>query len=141
MHRRPLGRGRLLAAVGALVILAGCVLPWYSTGGGPGELPARVLPAFDGSGFLSFVAALGILALVALPYAADDRPVALDRWLSFALLAALAFVGMLLWPVNLLGDFAAGLLPDRAAGFWIAAVGVAIVCRAAYDIRLERRRY
>jgi len=42
--------------------------------------------------------------------------------------------------VNLLGDFAAGLLPDRAYGFWIAVVGVAAVCRAAYDIRLEGRR-
>lgn len=141
MHRRPLGRGRLVAALGALLILAGSILPWYSTGGGSGELPARVLHAFDGSGFLSFVAALGILALVALPYAAGDRPVALDRWLSFGLLAALAFVGVLLWPVGLLGDLAAGLLPDRAAGFWIATVGVAIVCRAAYDVRLEGERF
>ncbi|HEU4672957.1 MAG TPA: hypothetical protein VFS32_08670 [Candidatus Limnocylindrales bacterium] len=142
MHRRPLGRGRLLASLGAIVILVGSALPWYSTGGGAGELPARTLHAFDGSGFLSFVAALGLLALVALPYAAVDRPVAVDRWLSFALLALLAFVGVLLWPVNLLGDLAAGLLPDRAYGYWIAVVGVLMVCRAAYEIRLEPdRRY
>jgi hypothetical protein len=141
MHRRPIGRGRLVAAVGALLVLGASVLPWYSTGGGAGELPARVLHAFDGPGFLSFVAALGVLALVALPYAAGDRPVALDRWLSYGLLAVLAFVGVLLWPVGLLGDLAAGLLPDRAAGYWIAVVGVLIVCRAAYEIRLERDRY
>jgi hypothetical protein len=140
MHRRPLGRGRLLASLGALVVLAGSVLPWYGTGGGNGELPARTLHAFDGSGFLSFVAALGVLALVALPYAAVDRPVALDRWLSFGLLALLAVVGVLLWPVNLLGDLAAGLLPDRAAGFWVSVVGVLIICRAAYEIRLEGER-
>jgi hypothetical protein len=141
MHRRPLGRGRLMAALGALVVLAGSVLPWYSTGGGSGELPARVLHAFDGSGFLSFVAALAVLALVALPYAAVDRPVALDRWLSFGLLAALAFVGVLIWPAGLLGDLAAGLLPDRAFGYWVAVVGVLIVCRAAYEIRLEGERF
>ncbi len=142
MHRRPLGRGRLLASVGALVILVGAVLPWYSTGGGAGELPARILHAFDGSGFLTFVAALGILALVALPYAAVDRPVAIDHWLSFALLAVIAFIGVAWWPVDLLGDKAAGLLPDRAYGYWVAVVGVLTVCRAAYEIRLEPdRRY
>jgi hypothetical protein len=141
MHRRPLGRARLMAAAGALVILAASVLPWYSTGGGAGELPARQLHAFDGPGFLAFVAALGVLALVALPYASPERPMALDRWLSFALLAVLAVVGVLLWPIGLLGDFAAGLLPDRAPGFWVAIVGVAIVCRAAYEVRLERERF
>ncbi len=130
-----------MAAVGALVVLAASVLPWYSTGGGEGELPARVLHAFDGSGFLAFVAALAILALVALPYAAVDRPVALDRWLSFGLLAGFAFVGVLLWPVGLLGDLAAGLLPDRAAGYWLAVVGVLVICRAAYEIRLEGEHF
>ena len=35
MHRRPVGRTRLLAAIGALVTLAGCFLPWWTRGGGP----------------------------------------------------------------------------------------------------------
>jgi hypothetical protein len=140
MHRRPLGRARLLAGLGALVVLAGSLLPWYSTGGGAGELPARQLHAFDGSGFLAFVAALAVLALVALPYASPERPLAIDRWLSFALVARVALVGVVLWPLGLLGDFAAGLLPDRAPGYWIAIVGVAMICRAAFEVRLERDR-
>ncbi len=134
MHRRPLGRARLLAAIGAVVVLAGCLLPWYSTGGGAGELPTRQLHAFDGSGFLAFVAA------VALPYAAGDRPVALDRWVPYAILAVVALVGVVLWPANLLGDLSGGLLPDRAAGYWIAVVGVLVIARAAYEVRLEGDR-
>ena len=38
MHRRPLGRGRTLAAIGGVVILVGCVLPWWQVGQ-PGGLP------------------------------------------------------------------------------------------------------
>jgi len=33
MHRRPLGRGRILATIAALAILVGCALPWYTVGG------------------------------------------------------------------------------------------------------------
>ena len=40
MHRRPVGRSRLLAAIGALVALAGCFLPWWTVGGG--ERPAAL---------------------------------------------------------------------------------------------------
>ena len=46
MHRRPLGGGRTLAAIGGLVILVGCVLPWWrleQPGGGG-------LPPLTGNG-------------------------------------------------------------------------------------------
>ena len=36
MHRRPLGRGRTLAAVGGVLIVAGTILPWWQVGGDPG---------------------------------------------------------------------------------------------------------
>ena len=138
MHRRPLGNGRRLAVVGAILLVVGCLLPWYVLGG-DGGLPQQVYRAFDGTGIISFFAGLGTLALVALPYAAGERPVAIDRSLSFALLAIAAIVGILLWIPNVL-DAPEGMLPNLAYGYWIAALGAIVLARAAYDIHLEAPR-
>jgi hypothetical protein len=135
MHRRPLGGGRRLAALGALVAVIGCLLPWYVLGG-DGDLPEIVYRAFDGWGMLVFLGGIGTLALVTLPYAAGERPVAIDHPLAFGLLAAMAVVGILLWIPGVL-DAPEGMLPDRAYGYWIAVVGTIIMARAAYDIALE----
>ena len=43
MHRRPLGRGRTMAAIGGVVILVGCVLPWWKL-----EQPGGGLPPLSG---------------------------------------------------------------------------------------------
>lgn len=136
MHRRPIGRGRTLGIVGAIVMLVGCVLPWYAVGGGS-DLPMRQLNAFSGSGILVFIAALATLAVVALPYAAGDRPVAIDRWPAYVLFAVAAWVGIVYWALSLVGDTAAGLFPDRAPGLLIAVVGTVALSRAAYDIWRE----
>ena len=85
VHRRPVGRARILAAFGAIVILAGCLLPWWSIGGVNG-LPQLGGNAFEGMGIIVFVVALATLALVTLPYA-TERPVAADRWPAYTLLA------------------------------------------------------
>ena len=138
MHRRPLGNGRRLAFIGAIVLLVGCLLPWYTVGGDGGLTPV-VYRAFDGSGIASFLAALATIALVALPYAAGERPMAVDRGLSFLLLALLALVGVILWVPGLL-EAPEGFLPDRAYGYWIAVVGTIMMLRAAYDIMLESPR-
>src|SRR6478752_3565238 len=55
MHRRPLGRGRRLAAFAALIIVVGCFLPWWQFGGDAG-LPLRSGDAFEGAGILVFFA-------------------------------------------------------------------------------------
>ena len=138
MHRRPIGRGRLLAVVGALVVLAGCLLPWYAFRVDTG-LPSRQLIGLAESGIVSFVAALGTLALVALPYAAGDRPVSADRGIAYALLAGLAALGVAIWPFQVIDDLT-GLLPDRAPGWWVALVGVVILGRAAFEIFQEPAR-
>ena len=44
MHRRPLGRGRTMAAIGGGLMVVGCVLPWWQVGGTPG------IPAVSGNG-------------------------------------------------------------------------------------------
>ena len=140
MHRRPIGRGRTLGIVSAIVMLVGCVLPWYAVGGGS-DLPVRQLNAFSGSGILVFIAALATLAVIALPYAAGDRPVAIDRWPAYLLFAIAAWVGIVNWVLSLVGDTLPGLFPDRAPGLLIAVVGTVALSRAAYDIRLERERF
>jgi hypothetical protein len=137
VHRRPIGRARALGVVGAIVMLAGCVLPWYAIGGGA-DLPLRQLNAFSGSGILAFIAALATIAVVALPYAAGDRPVAIDRWPAYLLFAVAAWVGILYWVISFVGETAPGLLPDRAPGLWIAGAGTIALSRAAYDIANDR---
>jgi hypothetical protein len=76
MHRRPLGRGRRLAALAALIIVVGCFLPWWQFGGDAG-LPVRSGNAFEGAGILVFFAALAVIALG--DAAVRDRPARLDR--------------------------------------------------------------
>ena len=125
LHRRSLGRGRWVAAVSAIVIVVGCVLPWFRAGGAEG-IPALEGNGFFGTGILSFLAALATLALVALPYAMGDRPVAVDRWWVYAALAVTAALGLLLRSVGIAldsGGFGT-MLPDRAPGVWLAVAGV-----------------
>jgi len=138
MHRRSLGPARRLALVAGVLLVVGSVLPWYQVGG-DGGLPVIVYRAFDGSGILSFLAGLATLALLALPYAMGDRPTPIDRGISFAVLAVIALLGVVLWIPNVLGDLS-GLLPTTAYGYWITVVGAILLARAAFEIYLAPDR-
>ena len=90
MHRRPLGRGRTLAALGRrpdrrrlrpAVVEGRRRRPGIPAVGGNG---------FEGGGIIVFLVGIATLALVALPYAAGDRPLGIDRWLSYLLLTSSA---------------------------------------------------
>jgi hypothetical protein len=140
MHRRPLGRGRLIAVVGALVLLGACFLPWYRIGGDAGNLTVVAYSGFNRFGILAFIAALATLALAALPYAVGDRPVSLDRGLVYGLLLLLALIGVAAWPVEFMGELLVGLLPDRAPGWWVALLGVVVLARAVFEIAQEPAR-
>jgi hypothetical protein len=141
LHRRPLGRGRWVAAVSAILIVVGCALPWFRAGGAEG-IPALVGNGFYGPGILAFLAALATLALVALPYAVGDRPVAVDRWWVYAAIAAIGALGVALRAVSIAidsGGFGT-MLPDRAPGIWLAglgAVGLAFATAELYGARPE----
>ena len=126
LQRRPVGRGRWLAAASSVIILVGCVLPWIRSGGSEG-IPARTMNGFDGTGVVVFLAALAVLALVSLPFAMGDVPVAIDRWWAYAVIAGLAAIGFLLRVFEALGwDGGLGMmLPDRGPGTWVTAIGVA----------------
>lgn len=143
MHRRPVGRPRTLAAVGAVVTLVGCVLPWWTVGGGPNEITQLSGNAFDSSGIVVFVAALVTIALVTLPYA-RERPVGIDRWTSYAIIAAVAWLAFLYRIADL--AFAHALAFDqptdvilRIPGLWLTVIGLIILGRAAYDMWLQPR--
>ncbi len=145
MHRRPVGQPRILAAVGALVALVGCILPWWTAGGGPdAALPAVGGNAFDSTGILVFAAAIATLALVTLPYA-SERPVSADRWQSYGLIAAIGWIGFLYRMLDLVlaNEFFTFTQPievlTRIPGLWLAGIGLVILARAAYDMSHETR--
>ena len=141
MHRRPLGPGRTLAALGAILVVLGSVLPWWQLQP-EGGLPALVGNAFEGSGILVFLAGVGVLALVALPYAVGDRPTSLDRWFSYALLAAVGWIGLSWRVLDLLmsGAFRfdePAQVFTNGPGLWVAGLGLAILSRATYRMTRE----
>jgi hypothetical protein len=141
MNRRELGRGRLIASLGALLVLAAVWLPWWRVGGTPG-LPESTYDGLSGAGILVFLGAVFLLALVVLPYAAGDRPQPLDRAESFVVVAGLAVVGL---AVTLLQVVQAGGLeviglPDRVPGLWLGAAGVALMVWGTAEIVQESPR-
>jgi hypothetical protein len=143
MHRRPVGRARLIAALAAVVIVAGCLLPWWSVGGTEG-LPALGGNGFEGFGILVFVVALATIALVTLPYA-RERPVGADRWPAYAILAAAGWIAFAIRILDLIAlrafqfDQPTDAL-TRGPGLWVAGIGLVMLARAAYEIVSEPPR-
>ena len=141
MHRRPLGGGRTLAAIGAVVILVGCLLPWWQVTQ-PGGLPALSGNALEGSGILVLLVGIATLLLVALPYAVGDRPTPIDRWEAYALLAVGGWIG-LGWRVYQLFEMGAfrftvpAQVVTNGPGLWVAAIGLGILSRAVFRMSRE----
>ena len=136
MHRRPLGRGRALASLFALVLLLGCVLPWWTIVVADG-LPPTTGNAFESTGILVFLTAMAVLALVTLRLA-SERPLGFDRLPAFVIILALGTLGFL---VRLLGLVGSGPLdqfrPDRAPGVFVVIVGLLGLGRAVLEIYQE----
>jgi hypothetical protein len=135
MHRRPLGRGRRLAALAAVIIVVSCLLPWWQLGGGD-SLPIHSRNGFFGSGILVFFTALSTIALFTLPYA-TERPIAIDRALTYVGLAVVGWIGWLIWVVEFASINVDAIMPQRAPGLWLAALGLITLSRAAYEIARE----
>lgn len=121
-----------------MLVLLASFLPWFTVGGAAGDLPALSANAFDGAGIVVFVAAVGILALIALPYAAGDQPVTVDRPVSFVVLTAVGLIGFGARLVQLWGPHALGW-PDRAPGLWLASLGLLIMLWGTVEVVREPR--
>jgi hypothetical protein len=141
MHRRPLGAGRTLAAIAAVVMVIGCLLPWWQVGSADGltQLSGNGL---EGSGILVFIAALATLALVTLPYAVGDRPSTIDRTVLYGILAIVGWFGLTWRTVDLLlqgaFQFSEPLqILTNGPGLWVAGIGLVILSRAVYVMARE----
>jgi hypothetical protein len=136
--RRGLGRGRALTGVGAVLALVGVWLPWYTVGGE--VLPALTANGFDGAGVLVFLAAVGMLGLLALPYTSRTHSSALDRPAVFAVLVLVGIIGLAIeaWtqltaqPESRLGG------PLDAPGLWLAALGIVLAAWGTAEAAAER---
>ena len=140
MHRRPVRRSRRLAAIGALVALAGCFLPWWTKGGSIG-LPVYSGTAFEGMGIVVFAAIIATLALVTLPYA-TERPVTADRWTTYALIVAVAWLAFAYRVLDLATQNAFTFTEPADVvigipGLWLAGIGLGIISRATYEMLQE----
>jgi len=130
-----------MAAISGPIIVLGCVLPWWQVGGTPG-IPMQAGNGFAGSGIVVFLVGVAALALLALPYAAGDRQVALDRPLSFALLALAGWIAFA-WRIldlALIGAFQfdqPAQLFTIGPGLWVTALGLGVLARGAYLMTSE----
>lgn len=144
MHRRPLGRGRTLATAAGILIVLGCVLQWWQVGGTPAITPLSG-NGLAGSGIVVFLVGIASLALVALPYATGDRPVALDRWLTFAVLGAVGWIGFA-WRIVDLALSEAFQFNEPAdvlthgPGIWVAGLGLVVLSRSVVEMAAEPAR-
>ena len=145
MHRRPLGRGRTLAAIAGVLMVVACILPWWMVGGGDTGITAESGNGFEGAGIIVFLVGIIVLALVALPYAAGDRPLGIDRWISFLILTAAGWIGFVISLIQLAtaGAFSfsePAQVFTNGPGLWLAALGLILLSRATYDMAREPGR-
>jgi hypothetical protein len=137
--RRGLGRGRLIVGVGSVLALVGMVLPWVTAGGPELDLPVYTQNGFDGAGILVFVAAIGLLTVIVLPYASPTGRSQLDDPVSFVLLGGAAVTGMVVQVIQLWSAGALVLMPlDRGPGVWVTGIGVALIAWGVGEILTEK---
>jgi hypothetical protein len=137
MNRPALGRGRLLVVIGSIAAIVGLVPTWW-------VVQRTALPDLSGSGLQGpfgatiFLAAIGLLVLVTLPFASRSGESSLDRPASYVVLGAAA-IGAFGWRLYEISQFAGLPLPTNAPGIWITGVGLLIAAWGVGDILTDRR--
>jgi hypothetical protein len=139
--RRGLGPGRAIVGAGALLAIIGCFLPWSYAGGGDSELPRVTSDGFQGPAVATFIAGVGLLALLVLPYATSSGRSRLDNWLSFVILGSVMAVGTVLHIVQLLPGGALKLTPPLdVLGLYMGILGTLLVVWGVAEIVNEESR-
>jgi len=135
--RRGLGAGRALIAVGSVVALLGCFLPWLTAGALSGHVVTS--NGLNGTGMLVFLASIALLLLLLLPYASSSGTSALDRPPLFALLAGVGIAGLVIRIGQLFTEDALQLWPPtNALGLWLAIIGMAVVAVGVGELLGEK---
>lgn len=92
---------------------------------------------FEGAGIVVFLGALGLLALVTLPFASRDGQSSLDRPAVYVVFALLA-IGAFLYRVYEINQFGGLGLPTQSLGLWITGTGLLLVAWGVGDILTDR---
>jgi hypothetical protein len=139
--RRGLGPGRAIVGVGALLVIVGAFLPWSYAGGGDTDLPRVTSDGFQGPGIVAFMAAVGLLALLILPYATSSGRSVFDRWLSYVILAGILVVATVLHVLQLLPGGALKFAPPLdVLGLYVGVGGaLLVVWGGAENVTAEAR--
>jgi hypothetical protein len=136
-------RGHWIVALGSIVVVGSTFLQWWQVGGGPGELAQTSgMGISDGRTFLMFLIGVATLLLVTLPFA-SERPISIDHPLVYLGLFVAALATYVWRAVELVTHSPASLLPlppQRGIGFWLAALGLAVLSRGVFEVYEERRR-
>jgi hypothetical protein len=134
--RRGLGRGRSLIAIGAILGIIAMPLPWLTVGGI--VLSAQTANGFEGSGVVMFLASVGLLALIVLPYTTRTRRLAIDRPVAYLALLLIALAGLGVEAIDLFSTDGNSLMPLDAPGLWLAIAGMTIVTWGVLELLAER---
>jgi hypothetical protein len=120
-----------------VLALIGLVLPWWTVGGDSG-LPVQTGNGFNGAAIAVFIASIGLLALLVLPYASSSGTSSLDHPIAFALLGGLAVAGLVIQIFQLWSDNSLDLWPpDQSPGMWLTIAGVAVIAWGIGDLLSE----
>jgi hypothetical protein len=135
VNRRALGRGRILVAAGAIVTVVGLFPQWWSIARTNAE--ALSGNGLQGPGIIIFLAAMGLLAVIVVPFTTRDGDSAFDRPLAYVALALVA-ISAYLFRVYEIASFARLALPTEAPGMWITGFGLFLVSWGVAEILTEK---
>jgi len=135
--RRGLGRGRTLIAIGSILGAIGTFLPWVIAAGEVRE--AQSFNGFDNAGALLFLVCVLMLALIVAPYATKTRHLAVDRPISYLVLALIGVGALALSVIDLIAvEGNKSLAPLDAPGLWLAIGGMSLVVWGVLELLAER---
>jgi quinol-cytochrome oxidoreductase complex cytochrome b subunit len=134
--RRGLGRGRSLIGIGAVIAIIGIPLPWLKVGGV--VLSAKTANGLQGTGVLVFVAAVGMLALIVLPFAMKSGRSSLDRPVAYLSLLVMGLVGLIMAAIDVLGTKGASASLTDVPGVWIGGVGMILAAWGVAELFAAR---